>query len=226
MFESIFATSSATQIELAPLLACVASALALGIVLAALFSLSTRHTSSFAVALAVLPAIVCVVIALVNGNVGAGVAVMGAFSLVRFRSAPGTAQQIVYVFLAMCVGLAAGMGYVGVATVVTAVIGGAAFALVKFGFGSGNHGLERTIRVTVPEDLDFTDAFDGVLATYATNYQLKSVRTAGMGTLYKLTYNATLRPKASERELLDELRQLNGNLEIIVSSQEAVVDEL
>ena len=226
MLESIFAISSATQIELAPLLACVASALALGIVLAALFCLSTRHTSSFAVALAVLPAIVCVVIALVNGNVGAGVAVMGAFSLVRFRSAPGTAQQIAYVFLAMCVGLAAGMGYIGVATVITVIIGGAAFALVRFGFGSGSHGLERTIRVTVPEDLDFTDAFNGVLATYATNYQLKSVRTAGMGTLYKLTYNATLRPKVSERDLPNELRQLNGNLEIVISSQEAIVDEL
>lgn len=226
MFESIFATSSTAQIELAPLLVCVAAALALGVVLAGLFCLSTRHTSSFAVALAVLPAIVCVVIALVNGNVGAGVAVMGAFSLVRFRSAPGTAQQIVYVFLAMCVGLAAGMGYVGVATVVTVIIGGAAFALVRFGFGSRSHGLERTIRVTIPEDLDFTDTFDGVLSAYASSYQLKSVRTAGMGTLYKLTYNATLRPNTSERELLDELRQLNGNLEIIVGSQEAVVDEL
>ena len=118
MFDSLFTSSTSSAIELMPLLAAIASSLVLGFVIALTYCFRSRHTKGFVLALAVLPAVVCVVIAMVNGNVGAGVAVAGAFSLVRFRSAPGSARDIVFIFLAMCIGLVAGMGYVVCAAVV------------------------------------------------------------------------------------------------------------
>ena len=158
MFESIYYSSSSTVtsgLELLPLLACVIAALALGLALAAIHQVRNRSTRSLSCTLAVLPAIVCVVIALVNGNVGTGVAVAGAFSLVRFRSVPGSARDMGFVFLAMCVGLACGMGYLGVAALTTFAVGGAYLVYHLLGFGGPSAETARTLRVSVPEDLDY-----------------------------------------------------------------------
>lgn len=226
MLESLFSSTTTATVDVVALLVCVVASLVLGVAISLAYCFRTRHTASFATSLTLLPAIVCVVIALVNGNVGAGVAVMGAFSLVRFRSAAGDARQIAFVFLAMCVGLAAGMGYVSLAITVTVVVGGASMALqLACGQDRGDDGY-RTVRVTVPEELDFTDAFDATLARHTSEHRLTAVRTSGMGTLYKLTYDVRLRPETSERALIDELRCLNGNLEVIVSSGAVVIDEL
>lgn len=227
MFDSLFTTSATSvSLSLAPLAACVATALALGLLLACLYCFRNRHTASFAVTLALVPAIVCVIIALVNGNVGAGVAVMGTFSLVRFRSIPGSARDIGFVFLAMCVGLACGMGYVALAALVTLAIGGAYLILTLAGFGTGSAGRYRALRVTVPEDLDFCGMFDDILERYTTQADLASIKTAGMGSLYRLVYNVRLREGASERDLIDELRCRNGNLEVALTHQAVSNDEL
>lgn len=230
MFTSLFSSSAATgvagTVELAPLALCLAVALALGLALAFVYCVRNRHTRSFVVTLAVLPAIVCVVIALVNGNVGTGVAVAGAFSLVRFRSVPGSARDMGFVFLAMCVGLACGMGYVAVAAFTTAVIGSIYLVYQLAGLGASAPVAERSLRISVPEDLDFTTLFDDVLNRYATDWRLTAVKTANMGSLYRLTYALALAPDVSERALLDELRCRNGNLEVALSYQEMSNNEL
>ena len=228
MLDSLFggSTTGVTALELMPFLASMGCALALGFVLAVVYCYRSSHTKSFVMALALLPAIVCVVIAMVNGNVGAGVAVAGAFSLVRFRSAPGSARDITYIFLAMCVGLVAGMGYVVWAGIVTAVMCVAALVYQAISVGPLGESNDRTLRITVPEDLDFTDLFDEVLQQYTVYHELESVRTTNMGSLYRLVYRIGMRDATQQRALIDELRCRNGNLEIVIAHQEANNGEL
>jgi uncharacterized membrane protein YhiD involved in acid resistance len=198
----------------------------MGALLAAVYAFRSRHTRSFTIALVVLPAIVCVVIAMVNGNIGAGVAVAGAFSLVRFRSVPGSGRDIAFVFLAMAIGLVAGMGYLLASLVVTLIIGAACLLLQLFGGRSNSSSLDRCIRITVPEDLDYANAFDEILSRYTTYHELASVKTTNMGSLFRLVYNVGLAPNADERALIDELRTRNGNLEIALTHQEVAPYEL
>ncbi len=230
MFDSIFSsaetTATTTAISLAPFFASVAAALALGLVLAFTYSYKSRFTKSFVVTLATLPAIVAVVIMMVNGNLGAGVAVAGTFSLVRFRSVPGQARDIAFIFLAMAIGLVCGMGYLGYALLICVVLGGANLLLQLADFGGTGARLDRTIRITVPEDLDFVGLFDEVLDAYTTSHALTMVKTTNMGSLYRLSYDVQLRSADCVRRLIDDLRCRNGNLEVMVSYQEAATDEL
>ena len=210
-----------TQLTLSVFLACTAASLLLGVGVALVSTFRSRSTPGFAVTLATLPAVVCVVIMMVNGNVGTGVAVAGAFSLVRFRSAPGSAREIGAIFAAMGAGLMAGMGYLGYAALFALILGGITMAYHALGFGGGNAALRcRTLHITIPEDLDYTGVFDPILAQYATESELKQVKTTNMGSLFKLTYDLTLRDGGQEKALIDALRQRNGNLEISLCQQE------
>ncbi len=173
-----------------------------------------RCSQSFAVALAVLPAIVQIVIMLVNGNIGAGVAVAGAFSLVRFRSAPGSAREIGYVFLAMAIGLATGMGYVVLAAVFFVVIAVVMLLLAAVNFGS-KHDSERVLKITIPENLDYDGLFDDLFEKYTTSHELVKVRTSNMGTLYELQYRIVLKSAQPPKAFIDDIRCRNGNLNII-----------
>ena len=213
MFDSLFSTST-TSLDLGPLAVCVVAALALGLVLAWAYCVRNRHTGSLVTAIAILPAAVTVVIALVNGNVGAGVAVAGAFSLVRFRSVPGSARDIAFIFLAMTVGLACGMGYVAVAALATVLVGGACVVYQMAGLGGASRGAERQLRITIPEDLDYAHLFDDVFERYLAERELTRVSTANMGSVFRLTYDVRLLPGASEKDLIDEIRCRNGNLEV------------
>ncbi|MDO4538563.1 MAG: DUF4956 domain-containing protein [Coriobacteriales bacterium] len=226
MLESLYSTTTTTSLELMPFLVSIACALALGLVLAFAYCYRSRHTKSFVMTLALLPAIVSVVIAMVNGNVGAGVAVAGAFSLVRFRSAPGSARDITFIFLAMCVGLVTGMGYVAWAAIVTAIMCVVVLAYQTINVGPMGESCDRALRITVPEDLDFSDLFDDVLDRYTSYYELVSVKTTNMGSLYRLIYNVGLNDVSQQRALIDELRCRNGNLEIAISHQDAGNSEL
>lgn len=230
MLESIFstadATTASTQLMLTPFLVGVAAALALGVALAAIYCFRSRFTKSFVVTLVTLPAIVAVVIMMVNGNLGAGVAVAGAFSLVRFRSVPGQARDIAFIFLAMAVGLVCGMGYLLHATLVCGIIGGVNLVLQLANVGGPAARLDRTVRITVPEDLDFVGLFDEVLDAHATSHELVSVKTTSMGSLYRLVYNVQLRSADRAQRLIDDLRCRNGNLEVALTYQEASTDEL
>lgn len=222
MLDSLFSSTS-TELELGPLAICLVAALLLGLVLAGAYCIRNRHSGSLVVAIAILPAAVAVVIALVNGNVGAGVAVAGAFSLVRFRSVPGSARDIAFIFLAMSVGLACGMGYVAVAVLATVLIGGACVVYQLMGLGKGSRGAERSLRISIPEDLDYTHLFDDIFERYLSEYELTRVSTANMGSVFRLTYDVQLLPGASEKNLIDEIRCRNDNLEVSLAhrSEEA-----
>ena len=227
LFRGLFDTDMTVIITPAEFLACVGVSLFIGLMLALFYQYHARYTRSFVVTLALLPAVVCVVIMMVNGNVGTGVAVAGTFSLVRFRSAPGTAREICAIFLAMAAGLIAGMGYLGYAVLCTLVLGCAELLLRKLStFADGGASLYKTLHITIPEDLDYSDVFDEPLQEFTRNYELTSVKTTNMGSLFRLTYNITLRDSRSEKAFIDQLRCRNGNLEITVSKQETAVAEL
>ena len=198
--------------------------LAIGIFIGFMYTIKNNYSKSYIITLALLPAIVQVVIMLVNGNIGAGIAVAGAFSLVRFRSAPGTGKEITSIFLAMAVGLATGMGYVGIAAIFAVIITLANLILSNSGFGSGSSE-EKTVKITVPESLDFEGIFDDIFERYTTKAELLEVKTSGMGSLYKLSYSIVMRSKASTKGMIDEMRQRNGNLEISCSRPVAVKSE-
>ncbi len=227
LFRGLFDTDMTVIIAPAEFLTCLGVSLGIGLILAALYQYHTRYTRSFVVTLALLPAVVCVVIMMVNGNVGTGVAVAGTFSLVRFRSAPGTAREICAIFLAMAAGLIAGMGYLGYAVLCTLVLGGAELLFRMLSAkADGGASLYKTLHITIPEDLDYSDVFDEPLREFTREYELTSVKTTNMGSLFRLTYNITLRDSRTEKSLIDRLRCRNGNLEITVSKQETAIGEL
>lgn len=205
------------------LLATVCS-IAIGIFIAFMYTIKNSYSKSYIITLALLPAVVQMVIMLVNGNIGAGVAVAGAFSLVRFRSAPGNGKEITSIFLAMAVGLATGMGYLGIAAMFAVIITVANLVLSNISFGNGSNE-EKTLKITVPEGLDFEGIFDDIFERYTTKADLVEVKTSGMGSLYKLNYSVILRSKASTKGMIDEMRQRNGNLEISCSRPVAVKSE-
>ncbi|MGI5894320.1 MAG: DUF4956 domain-containing protein [Candidatus Merdivicinus sp.] len=227
LFRGLFDTDMTTVIALSDFLLCVCSALVIGLILAAFYMYQTRYTKSFVATLALLPAVVCVVIMMVNGNVGTGVAVAGAFSLIRFRSVPGSAKEIGAIFLAMGTGLIVGMGYLGYAFLCAIVLGFASALYNRLDFGAQKKtALYKTLHITIPEDLDYTDVFDPILKKYTSACELTQVKTTNMGSLFRLTYNLTLNNVGTEKEMIDKLRCRNGNLEITISKQETAINEL
>ena len=212
------------QITLQVFLICTVVSLVLGLGTAMLCMYKSRYTQSFVVTLAMLPAVVQVVIMLVNGNIGAGVAVAGAFSLVRFRSAPGSAREIGMIFLAMAIGLATGMGYVVLAVAFFLIMAAFVVILGAVQFGSSNE-YERELKITIPETLDYEGLFDDLFQKYTRSAQLYRVKTSNMGTLYEVDYHIVLKTERIPREFLDELRCRNGNLNIVcgrVTTKEAL----
>lgn len=202
-------------------LICTAVSVLLGIATALLACYRSRSTPGFAVTLAVLPAIVQLVIMLVNGNVGAGIAVAGAFSLVRFRSAPGTAKEIGVIFLAMALGLATGMGYVALAAGFFVIAAAVMLLLTRLNF-CGKTSSERMLKITIPENLEYEGIFDDLFEQYTSAHTLEKVKTSNMGTLYELQYRITLKTAGIPKEFLDALRCRNGNLNIVCGREETI----
>lgn len=216
IFQSVLTTTASGDLSIGSFLLCTAASLILGLLIALLFCFRSHCSRGFAATLALLPAIVQTVIMLVNGNLGTGIAVMGAFNLVRFRSAPGSAREICAIFLAMAVGLASGMGYLAIALVFTVIVGAASLLLTALGLGKSPRS-EKDLKITIPEGLDYTGVFDDLFAEYTLHHELYSVRTTNMGSLFKLTYRITLKDSSREKAFIDALRCRNGNLEIICS---------
>ncbi len=196
------------------LLMCTGASFILGIIGALVYMYRTSYSKSFVVTLALMPAIVQIVIMLVNGNLGTGVAVMGAFSLVRFRSAPGGAREIGSIFLAMAIGLATGMGYIGVAAIFLVMYSVFSLLLTLIRFGEGSP-LEKELKITIPESLDYNGIFDDLFDEYTKRADLIRVKTTNMGSLYELTYNIIIPDLKREKEFIDKIRCRNGNLNIV-----------
>lgn len=227
LFKGLFDSDLTIVISVADFLLCIGISLVIGLIIAFSYMYRTRYTKSFVITLALLPAVVCVVIMMVNGNVGTGVAVAGAFSLVRFRSVPGTAKEIGTLFLAMGAGLISGMGYIGYAFLFTVIMCAVFMVYNRIDFGSKkNAAVYKTIHVTIPEDLDYTDVFEEVFDEYTKSYELVNVKTTNMGSMFRLTYDVVLKEVSKEKELIDKIRCRNGNLEINISKQSTINMEL
>lgn len=212
MLDSIL-TNTASSISALSMLACTLTSLALGIGAALIYMHCSTGSRRFIITLALLPAMIQLIIMLVNGNLGTGVAVMGAFSLIRFRSAPGSSQEIGAIFLATALGLATGMGYLLLALFFLIVMGGAMLIMERTGFGKPRR-QQRELKITIPEDLDYAGLFDDLLSAYTSSSELVRVRTTNMGALYELQYLVTLRDPLKQKAFIDELRCRNGNLNI------------
>lgn len=227
VFRGLFDTDMTSVISLSDFLLCIGVSLLIGVILAFGAVYRSRGTKSFIMTLALLPAVVCVVIMMVNGNVGAGVAVAGAFSLVRFRSVPGTGREITLLFLAMGAGLMTGMGYLGFAVLFTLIMCALCVLWAHLDFGMKKSAAAcKTLNITIQEDLDYTGVFEDILEEYAVCWELIRVKTTNMGSMFRLTYDLTLRDIGKEKEMIDKLRCRNGNLEITVSRQETAAAEL
>ncbi|NTU90149.1 MAG: DUF4956 domain-containing protein [Actinobacteria bacterium] len=232
MLDSAFSTildvtgSTAAAVSMSDFLLCSLISLVLGSIIALVYMFRQDHSKNFVVTLALLPLIVQAVITLVNGNLGAGIAVMGVFNLVRFRSIPGSAKDIGSVFFAMAVGLATGMGYLTMAVVFTAIVSAANIAYSLSPFGKQKEIGEKSLKVTIPEDLDYCDIFDDIFARYTSSSELMQVKTTNMGSLYQLEYHIRLKDSKTEKRFIDEIRCRNGNLSIVCGRMVAVREVL
>ncbi|MDE7272590.1 MAG: DUF4956 domain-containing protein [Lachnospiraceae bacterium] len=227
IFKGLFDAEMASVISVTDFMICIFSALVIGFILSVMYMYKNTYSKNFIVTIATIPAIACMVIMMVNGNVGAGVATAGAFSLVRFRSAPGTAKEIGVIFLAMGAGIIIGMGYITYAFLFVVIMGGVDLFYARIDFGVKKHAaLERTLHITIPEDLDYVDVFDDLFVLYTSKYELVNVKTTNMGSLFKLTYQITFREAGREKAFIDDVRCRNGNLEILLSNQERSLSEM
>lgn len=193
---------------------CLAAALALGVCIGITYMACGPYTKNFVVTLVTLPVLIQIVILMVNGNLGTGVAVLGAFSLIRFRSVPGTSREITNIFFAMAVGLAAGTGYLTFAAFAAAMLCAIQLVLYKSSFARESEE-ERSLKITIPENLDYEGIFDDVFEGYAKTARLERVRTTNLGSLFELQYQIRMKRGKKEKEMIDELRCRNGNLPIV-----------
>ena len=200
-------------------LICIFTAMVLGLLASLVFAGDGRHSAALRQSLALLPPVVALVIMLVNGNIGAGLAVAGTFALVRFRSAPGSAKEITALFFAVAIGLACGMGYVGYAALFFLVMAVYTLCLSRFRFGE-QAGIQRVLKITVPENLDYENLLDDLFDKYTRRHELVKVRTSNMGTLFELSYAIELKDLKHTKEFIDEIRCRNGNLNISCSRDE------
>lgn len=213
MLKSILTTTSAGDITLQSMMICTIVSIILGLLVSLVYMYKSKYTKNFVMTLALLPALVQIVIMMVNGNLGAGVAVMGAFGLVRFRSAPGTSREISSIFFAMALGLATGMGYVGYAVIFFMIISAVMLILSLTDFGNASEEAKE-LKITIAESLEYNGMFDDLFEKYTKRSELVRVRTTNMGSLYELLYYIDIKDQALEKEFIDEIRCRNGNLNI------------
>ena len=211
---NIFSSIMGDNITFSVYMICTAVAFICGILVAAVSAYKNQASKIFILSLVILPAVIETVIIMVNGNVGTGIAVAGAFSLVRFRSVPGKAKEIAAIFLVMTAGLSCAAGYIGIAIVFTVIVSAAVIIVMRIPMREER---EMCLHMTVPESLQFTDAFNDIFDKYTSSCSLVSAKTTNMGSLYKLVYKIELNSKEKMREFIDELRCRNGNLEIMIT---------
>lgn len=209
MFSSIIGSS----MTVLGFIICVLAALVLGILTSIVFSIRSKHTSSWRFSIALLPAIVAVVIMMVNGNIGVGLAVAGTFALVRFRSMPGSAKEVTGLFFAVALGLICGTGYIGFAAIFFLIISAVVLLLNAVHFGEADASV-RSLKIVIPENLDYDSVFDDLFQKYTSRHELVRAKTSNMGTMYELTYDVILKDPDHSKEFIDELRVRNGNLNI------------
>jgi len=224
MFETIFNDGTIRSVAF---FIALGVALLCGATYAFLACYKSDSSKSFFISITLLPMTVAAVVALVNGNIGAGVAVAGAFGLVRFRSAPGTAREIAVIFIAMAAGLAFGMGFLAYGAIFLVFCGILLFVFGKFAAKADKaKDKEKIIKITIPESLDYSTVFDDIFSEYTDFIRLENVKSINMGSCFRLTYRAILKNIGNEKQLLDAIRTRNGNLEIQCSRVDLIEKDL
>lgn len=226
LFSGLFDSEFTSVISVGDFLLCLIVTLLLGLLVSLSYNFGNKASQSFIVTLAILPMVVCVVIMLVSGNIGTAVVVAGALSFVRFRSAPATAKEVSLIFLCTAIGLACGSGYLGYGTLFTVVMCAVIIFYDKICYGSKASNRYKYLTITIPEDLDYTEVFDDIFEKYTKTCNLTRVKTTNMGSMFKLTYELTLLDSNKGKEMIDCLRQRNGNLEISLANQDSFVAEI
>lgn len=225
MFTTIIDTATTGQMTISTALICTFVSLILGLVIALVYMAHGTYSKNFVITLALLPAMVQIVIMLVNGNLGTSVAVLGAFSLIRFRSVPGSSREISSIFFSMAVGLATGTGYVVFAAVITIIISLVMLILCRSPFGEHKL-LDKELRITIPENLDYSEIFDDIFSAYTKKVSLERVKTTNLGSMYELSYHIVLKRAEDEKALIDAIRCRNGNLTVICGRPQTVSEAL
>ena len=196
---------------------CMCFAVLLGFVQAFAYTIRNRYSKSFVTTLVLLPVAVCMIVLLVNNNLGVAVAVAGAFTLVRFRSVPGTGKEITAIFIAMVTGvtLASWQTYNIEYAILFTVLGSGLLILLNTTklFAKANK-KEMILKITIPEMLNYTSVFKEVFEKYTVSVEKLAVKSVNMGSMFKLTYSLVLKDANLEKEFIDDLRLRNGNLEV------------
>ena len=227
MFGSILQSAGTIEggLSMQSAMICTVVSIFLGLGIALTYMLQGGKSKNFSISVAILPLIIQVVIMMVNGNLGTGVAVAGAFSLVRFRSVPGNSKEICFVFFAMAIGLATGMGFVAFAVCMAVIIGVLLFVLSKTKFGEIEE-KDKLLKVTIPENLDYTGIFDDLFEKFTSEVSLEKVKTVNLGSMYELNYKIVLKDNKMEKAFIDEIRCRNGNLTIVCAKPQLGKEQL
>lgn len=216
ILETIISSTNGESFTLANTLTIIVSAIILGLVISLAYIKTNKkngHSSNFPITLIMLPVIIAIIILLVGNNIATAFSLAGAFSIIRFRSAPGDPKDIAYVFFTLAVGLTCGMGFIGYAILFTIILCALMIILDLTKFGSSKTKTMQ-LKITVPEDLNYEDAFDEVLTTYTNSWRIENIRTRDFGALFELTYKINLKQDANQKKFIDDLRCRNGNLNI------------
>lgn len=220
------ATETTTGLTLEEIIFCTLTSIILGFLISFVYIIcNKKYSKNYIITLVILPILVQAVIMMVNGNLGTGVAIMGAFNLVRFRSIPGSSKEIGVIFLTMAVGLATGMGYISFALLIAITVSLILVLLTKLNYG-GSKEIHKNIKILLPENIDFTHLFEDLLSQYTSSYQLDKIRTTNMGSMFELTYDVILKKDKNEKELIDEIRCRNGNLTVSIAKPDNFQEEL
>lgn len=217
MLKSLF-DSTSSSVELWTILVCTLVSILLGVIVAYTHKKTSKYSKNFLITLAILPVLVQTVMIMVNGNLGTSIAIVGAFSLVRFRSLPGTSKEILSVFFSMAIGLATGMGHIFFASIMTIIVSLAIILLNKLKLFDLNSNT-KMLKILIPENLDYTNMFDDIFNKFVKEYKLEKVKITNMGSLFELSYRITFKNDINEKEFIDEIRIRNGNLKIILSHE-------
>lgn len=223
--ENILSSIFTGSLTLGQFLLAVGASMILGFIAALVFMYRNTYTKSFITALILIPAIETVVIMLVNDNLGVGLSVAGSFALIRFRSVKGNAKELSAVFLAMTIGIICGTGYITIAAIFTLMLCLVMFLLALTGFGRASEN-ERYLKITIPESLNYDEIFEGVLDKYCSNWELDSIKTLTLGSLFRVDYKVTLKDVSHTKKMIDEIRTRNGNLEIMCGKPATNREEL
>ena len=217
MLDSVFSNITST-VDITQILLCILTSILLGVLIALTYKYTSKYNKNFLITLATLPLLISTIIIMVNGNLGTSVAVLGAFGFVRFRSIPGTSKEILAVLFCMTIGLVTGMGNLLFALLITIIGCLILYLYNKYKLFDENK-YEKYLKITIPENLDYTEVFDDIFKKFTTDHTLVSVKTTNMGSMFDLKYRVTLEKEVNEKEFIDELRVKNGNLKIILTHQ-------